>query len=79
MPRILLSTAHLVPLVLASIDQEHTAPALVEHYPPLPKPFTVTEERMQKVKESVDLKKEMELYVGRNRQSAEKTFCREWK
>lgn len=46
MPRILLSTAHLAPLVLDALGVAWSAPALVEDYPPIPAPFVVTAERL---------------------------------
>lgn len=48
MPRILLSTAHLAPLVLQGLKVEKfEAPALTSKYPSLPRPFVVTAKRLE--------------------------------
>ncbi|KAG4426902.1 hypothetical protein IFR05_017615, partial [Cadophora sp. M221] len=50
MPRILLSAAHIAPLILHSLGVEYTTPALVTPYPSLPRPFKVTRERVEMLK-----------------------------
>lgn len=49
MPRILLSAAHLAPLVLESLDVQMMTPSLVKPYPPLPLPFKLTAERLDRL------------------------------
>ncbi|KJX94368.1 fad dependent oxidoreductase superfamily like protein [Zymoseptoria brevis] len=78
MPRILLSTAHIIPLVLESIGQEHTAPKLVENYPPLPGPFHATAERIEKLGRTVDLEAKAHAYCKQCEESAQKEFCQKW-
>ncbi|KAH9214283.1 FAD dependent oxidoreductase, partial [Leptodontidium sp. 2 PMI_412] len=47
MPRILLSAAHIAPLILNSLDVAYTTPDLVKPYPALPRPFEVTRDRIE--------------------------------
>ena len=49
MPRILLSAAHLAPLILQSLNLSTKMPDLVEPYPPLPLPFKLTAERLDRL------------------------------
>lgn len=76
MPRILLSTAHITPLILEELRIKWTAPALVAVYPPLPEPFVVTEERIKQFTEA-DAKKNYEDSVRTHEASATKPFCNE--
>jgi hypothetical protein len=46
MPRILLSSAHIAPLVLEATGFEHSRPQLAAAFPDLPEPFHVTAERL---------------------------------
>ena len=74
MPRILLSTAHIIPGVLDSLGFEHQQPALVAPYPPLPKPFVVTAERVQRL-QNTDLDAKAQAYKESCKESSQKTFC----
>jgi len=74
MPRILLSTAHITPLILESLRVDYTSPALVEPYPTLPKPFHVTEERIQRLLK-VDGEEKYEAGIKGHLESAKKSFC----
>lgn len=74
MPRILLSAAHIAPLVLESLGYEHSAPELVAPYPALPKPFHVTSERVERLK-GTDVSKMVETQHARLAESAKKSFC----
>lgn len=73
MPRILLSTAHLTPLVLDSVGVRWTAPALVKQYPPLPKPFVVTAKRVELLQD-FDIKAEYDEDVKNYEVSSKKNL-----
>ena len=49
MPRILLSSAHIAPLVLASLGVTVTTPSIATDFPPLPEPFKITTARLAKL------------------------------
>ena len=55
MPRILLTTAHLAPLVLDHLGIPHKTPESLEGAPPLPSPFVITQERVDELRK-VDMK-----------------------
>jgi CDGSH-type Zn-finger protein len=74
MPRILLSTAHIVPEVLDSLGFDHQQPALAAPYPALPKPFLVTKERVERLQDA-DLAARAEAYRERCKDSSQKPFC----
>lgn len=74
MPRILLSTAHITPMVLGDLGVEHAAPALVAPYPQLPKPFVVTAERVEAL-QTVDTQAKYDASIKANEESAKKPFC----
>lgn len=74
MPRILLSTAYITPLVLTELGVKWTAPKLVEKYPPLPEPFVATAERI-KALQTADSKAGYEASVKGHEESAKKPFC----
>lgn len=74
MPRILLSTAHIVPGVLKALDFEYKQPALVAPYPPLPEPFHVTAERVERL-QGIDLAAKAQAYRDSCRESSQKPFC----
>jgi hypothetical protein len=74
MPRILLSTAHIIPDVLDSLGFEYMQPALVAPYPPLPKPFHVTAERVERL-QSTDLVAKAQAYRESCKESSQKPFC----
>lgn len=76
MPRILLSTEHIVPLVLESLEFDSSRPALASGYPPLTKPFLVTPERVERL-QGTDCDFEARLYKERCEESSMKTFCRD--
>ena len=55
MPRILLSTAHLVPSILDSLDMAHQTPSIISDIPDLPSPFFLSQDRLDRLKdESVE-------------------------
>lgn len=74
MPRILLSTAHIVPGVLESLGFDYQQPAIAVPFPPLPKPFLLTAERVAKL-QSTDLAAKAQAYRERCRESSQKPFC----
>jgi hypothetical protein len=51
MPRILLCSAYLAPLILESLGQKVEVPEHHKAYPPLPVPFKITQERLEKCRE----------------------------
>lgn len=76
MPRILLSTAHLTPIILNSLGVKWTAPSLVASYPPLPKPFVVTATRVEALK-GADERNVYENEIKDHEESAKNTYCNE--
>ncbi|KAH8667627.1 FAD dependent oxidoreductase-domain-containing protein [Tricladium varicosporioides] len=76
MPRILLSTAHITPLVLQFLGFEFMSPALVKPYPSLPKPFLLTAERLKEL-QNVDGERIYEETVRNGLESAKKWFCQD--
>jgi hypothetical protein len=74
MPRILLSTANIIPGVLDSLGFEYRQPALVASYPRLPKPFVVTAERLERL-QSTDLDAKAQTYRESCMKSSQKPFC----
>ena len=75
MPRILLSTAHIIPGVLDSLGFEHQQPALAAPYPSLPKPFLITAERIERLQDT-DLAARAQAHRERCKESSQKPFCR---
>ena len=78
MPRILLSTAWLVPRVLDSMGIPWTTPQAVLGTPDIPKPFRITPERMAGLA-NFDLKKYYETSIAESKSSAHKEWCAPWK
>jgi hypothetical protein len=74
MPRILLSSAHIAPLVLEAIGFEHAKPRLAASYPPLPKPFQVTAERVARLQDT-DTDAKTKAFKQRCELSATKSYC----
>lgn len=76
MPRVLLSSAHLAPLVLDALGLEHSTPQLLAaaSYPALPQPFRVTEERIASL-QGTDPEKVLQTYREQCAASAKKPFC----
>jgi hypothetical protein len=74
MPRILLSATHIAPLVLESLGLDYNTPELVAAYPPLPKPFHATAERIESL-QSTDVAAIAEQYKRGCEESAKKPFC----
>lgn len=74
MPRILLSTAYITPLVLTELGVKWTAPKLVKEYPPLPEPFVATAERIEAL-QTADAKAQYDSSVKGHEESAKKPFC----
>lgn len=76
MPRILLSSAHLAPLVLDAIGFQHSTPQLLASasYPALPEPFQVTEERIAKL-QGTDPESMLQAYREQCEASAKKPYC----
>lgn len=75
MPRILLSTAHIAPLVLESIGVEHSTPEIATAFPALPKPFHATSERVERIQREFDLAAEVAAHKKKCEESAGKPFC----
>lgn len=75
MPRILLSAAHIAPLVLSSIGVEHETPKIAASYPALPKPFLATAYRIETLQKTVDIATEIEAHKRACEESAKKPFC----
>ena len=76
MPRILLSTAHLTPLILNSLKLSYTPPKQPLPFPPLPLPFHATAERIERLqKTSPSLDDKTEVYRESCGKSAGKEFC----
>lgn len=48
MPRILLSSAYLAPLILGALGRKVEVPEHHKAYPPLPEPYKITEERLER-------------------------------
>lgn len=74
MPRILLSTAHIAPLVLDSLGVEYIQPCLASKFPPLPRPFYATAERIELLQET-DVAEFSDTYRQKYEESAKKPFC----
>jgi hypothetical protein len=74
MPRILLSAAHITPMVLDALNIKYTPPSLVAPYPPLPKPFHATTERINSL-QKVNAAAVFEKYAKDCLESAKKPFC----
>ncbi|CAE7021657.1 hypothetical protein CFE70_003035 [Pyrenophora teres f. teres 0-1] len=74
MPRILLTAAHIAPIVIESIGFEHSQPHLAASYPPLPKPFHVTAERVARLQDT-NLEAMAKDFAERCNASARKPFA----
>ncbi|KAH5523074.1 hypothetical protein HBI52_057090 [Parastagonospora nodorum] len=74
MPRILLSSAHIVPLVLDSVGFQHSPPHLATSYPELPQPFHATAERIERL-QNTDTTALVQSFKQRCELSAKKPFC----
>lgn len=74
MPRILLSTAHVAPLILQSLGVAHTLPEVVTTYPPLPQPFHATAERIRRL-QTVDAMAKFDEEVASGLASSKKSFA----
>jgi len=73
MPRILLSTAHLVPSILDAVGLDHQVPRIIEGTPPLPAPYVLNPERLLAVKaESVGA------YFQRNMEDAMRSAAKDF-
>lgn len=74
MPRILLSAAHLTPIILDSLGVEWTAPSLVASYPALPEPFVVTAARVEALK-GADMGSVYENEIKDHEEGAKNSYC----
>jgi len=74
MPRILLSSAHIVPFVLESIGFQQVLPHLAASYPDLPQPFHATAERIERL-QNTDITALLQGFKQRCESSAKKPFC----
>ncbi|KAH6886963.1 FAD dependent oxidoreductase-domain-containing protein [Thelonectria olida] len=74
MPRILLSTAHITPLILDDLSVKYSSPSLVVPYPSLPKPFHATAERIGLL-QKIDAAAHFENFAKDSLESAKKPFC----
>ncbi|WVQ80116.1 hypothetical protein IAT38_002217 [Cryptococcus sp. DSM 104549] len=70
MPRILGSTAHVAPLLLTSLNIPHSTPKAATAFPPLPEPFLVTPERVERL-QHVDAQAKFRASVESTKKSAE--------
>jgi hypothetical protein len=75
MPRILLSSAHIAPLVLDAIGFEHTQPRLAKSYPALPEPFNATADRLAKLQVTDTRDAMVKAFRERCELSAKKPYC----
>lgn len=74
MPRVLLTAAHIAPLVLSFLEIAKTTPQLALSYPPLPEPFHLTRERLDRL-QGFDVDGFQETWRARCAESAKKPFC----
>jgi hypothetical protein len=74
MPRILLSTAYIAPLVLDALGIKHSAPSLVLSYPTMPEPFYLTTERIDALADA-DPADKFQKSKQEYEESAKKPFC----
>lgn len=74
MPRILLSSASLAPLVLDALGLQYSPPQLAASYPALPQPFHATEYRIAKLQDT-NPEKVLADYRVQCEASARKPFC----
>lgn len=74
MPRILLSTAHVVPAVLDLLGVAYTAPPEVAASPPLPEPYKVTRKRVEAL-QKVDTDAKFKGSEAGSIESSKKPFC----
>lgn len=75
MPRILLSAAHIAPLVLNSIGLENKTPAIAAAFPALPQPFHATAQRVETLQKEFDLAAQVDAHNKKCKGSAKKPFC----
>jgi hypothetical protein len=73
MPRILLSTADLVPKVLDYLKVAQKTPSIIANVPALPKPYALTRERLDGLK-SLSREKYLQDDIDANLLSAKKAF-----
>jgi hypothetical protein len=74
MPRILLSTAHITPLILQTLAVKFVTPPMLARYPPLPQPFQVTRERIDRLL-LVDVAAHYESQISASLKSSKEPFC----
>jgi hypothetical protein len=74
MPRVLLSSAHITPLVLESLGVKYEQPLLATEFPPLPQPFRTSAERVTRL-QNTDIAALAASYKQRCEESAKKDFC----
>ncbi|WVQ86207.1 hypothetical protein IAT38_008375 [Cryptococcus sp. DSM 104549] len=74
MPRILGSTAHLIPTILSDLGIPHTTPNVAATFPQLPEPFAVTAERVAKYQE-VDAEAKLKAAREESLESSKKAFA----
>ncbi|WVQ86208.1 hypothetical protein IAT38_008376 [Cryptococcus sp. DSM 104549] len=74
MPRILGSTAHLIPTILSDLGIPHTIPHVAAMFPQLPEPFVVTEERVAKLQE-MDVEAKFKAAREESLESSRKVFA----
>lgn len=74
MPRILGSTAHLVPLLLDGLGIASSAPSTAKIFPPLPTPFLATAERIADLR-SRSVQAHQQMSIDEALKSAKKPFC----
>lgn len=75
MPRILLASAHIAPLVLDAIGFQHTPPRLAAPYPALPEPFRVTKDRINMLRAENKWEEKVKSFNTSCEASATKSCC----
>lgn len=74
MPRILLSTAHLVGVVLQDMGVPHRSPTCTLSYPSLPQPFHITPSRLERLRK-IDLEAQWAEEISEGLASSKKGFA----
>jgi hypothetical protein len=73
MPRILLSTCHIVPTILQDLKIIQSPPRCTLEYPPLPQPFHVTRSRLERLRK-LDLHAKLQAELDAGLLSSKKVF-----
>lgn len=73
MPRILLSTCHIVPVILQDLQIKQSPPPCTLEYPPLPQPFHATRSRLERLRK-LDLHGKLQAELEAGLASSKKVF-----